>query len=346
MKKIKDPALFRKIRDFLIDYLPVIRGKSLNTVAAYKITLNLYLEYLQQTHKKSLHEITIIDFNQKNILGFLDWIKSVRKNCTSTRNQRLVYIRQFCKYLMGSDMLSFDELAQIQKIAQTPDPQKDELEYLTIEETRLILKQPDINKKTGIRDRFFLALLYDSGCRDQELLDLRLKDFFMIKDSTELHIVGKGRKYRVTPISKEVQSMFDEYCALFHQERDLDESLFYTIRNGIKTKMSPDNVARFMNKYEKQANMIKPDIPHIHPHLFRHSRAMHLYMAGMPLPLVSEWLGHSQLETTTIYARATTEMKRKAVEKVSTNENAVFKESESFKYADNDEIIKKLYGLS
>jgi len=224
MKKIKDPALFRKIRDYLIDYLPVIRGKSLNTVAAYKITLNLYLEYLQQTHKKSLHEITINDFNQKNILGFLDWIKSVRKNCTSTRNQRLVYIRQFCKYLMGSDMLSFDELAQIQKIAQTPDPKKDELEYLTIEETRLILKQPDTNKKTGIRDRFFLALLYDSGCRDQEMLDLRLKDFFMIKDSTELHIVGKGRKYRVTPISKEVQSMFDEYCALFHQERNLDES--------------------------------------------------------------------------------------------------------------------------
>ena len=73
---------------------------------------------------------------------------------------------------------------------------------------------------------------------------------------------------------------------------------------------------------------------------------MHLYLAGMPLPLISEWLGHSQLETTTIYARATTEMKRKAVEKISTSENSVFQKDEVFKYAYNDKVIKRLYGLA
>lgn len=64
----------------------------------------------------------------------------------------------------------------------------------------------------------------------------------------------------------------------------------------------------------------------------------------MPLPLISELLGHSQLETTTIYARATTDMKRKATEKITSKENSVFKE-EPFKYANNDDIIKQLYGL-
>ena len=73
---------------------------------------------------------------------------------------------------------------------------------------------------------------------------------------------------------------------------------------------------------------------------------MHLYMAGMPLELVSQWLGHSQMETSLIYARATTEMKRKAIDKISTSENSVFRGDEKFKYADNDDIIRQLYGLS
>ena len=72
---------------------------------------------------------------------------------------------------------------------------------------------------------------------------------------------------------------------------------------------------------------------------------MHLYMAGMPLELVSQWLGHSRLETSLIYARATTDMKRKAVDKISAKENSVFKSDEKFKYADNEDVIRQLYGL-
>ena len=78
---------------------------------------------------------------------------------------------------------------------------------------------------------------------------------------------------------------------------------------------------------------------------FRHSRSMHLYMAGMPLELITQWLGHSQLDTTLIYARATTEMKREAIEKISQKEDSVFRDKEKFKYANDDEIIKRLYGL-
>ena len=70
---------------------------------------------------------------------------------------------------------------------------------------------------------------------------------------------------------------------------------------------------------------------------------MHLYMAGVPLPLVSEWLGHSQMETTQIYARATTEMKRKAAEKVTSG--SLFDDTD-FQYANDDDMIKKLYGLA
>lgn len=311
------------------------------------MTLNLYLSFIQDVYQTQLADIAKEDFDSKNILLYLDWLKTQRNNTISTRNQRLTQIRQFCRYLMSTDILSFSEYSKIQEIAKEADPKKDEMEYLTIGQTKLILSQPDIKKKTGMRDKFFISLLYDSGCRNQEILDLKVGDFVEMKDNTELHVIGKGRKYRVTPISKDVRDLFHKYCQIYHPVLNKDSILFYTVRNSIIAQMSADNVARFMNKYEAQAKVYDPDIPHIHPHLFRHTRAMHLYMAGMPLPLISEWLGHSQLETTLIYARATTDMKRKALEKISTNENAVFKKDEKFKYADDDEtILKKLYGLS
>ena len=96
---------------------------------------------------------------------------------------------------------------------------------------------------------------------------------------------------------------FNEYCKLSHSDsaHSSEDLLFYTVRNGIKSQMSQDNVQRFMRTYEKKAREINADLPHLHPHLWRRTRAMHLYLAGVPLPLISEWLGHSSMETTQIY---------------------------------------------
>lgn len=211
---------------------------------------------------------------------------------------------------------------------------------------KLVLSQPDTSKRLGIRDKFFMYLLYDSGCRVQEILDLKVKSFFVKNGVAQLHVIGKGNKFRATPISNELIEMFNEYCAHFHRKATQDDFMFYTIRNGIRVKMSSDNVQRFVEKYGAKARSQMPSIPHIYPHLFRHTRAMHLYMAGMPLEMVAQWLGHSQMETSLIYANATTEMKRAALRKISTKENSVFGDSEEFKYKDNDKIIKQLYGLS
>lgn len=228
------------------------------------------------------------------------------------------------------------------------DTRKTEMIYLSIEDIKQVLEQPNILKKTGVRDKFFIALLYDSGCRDQELLDLKVKDF-IIKESgeAELHVIGKGRKYRVIPITKDVVRLFKEYSKIFHADfsHSQNEYLFYIMRKGISAQMSADNVQRFLRIYEKSAKKTNPKLNHLHPHLFRHSRAMHLYMAGVPLPLIAEWLGHSNLETTQIYAQATMDMKRKAAKKLEDNENSVFKDDVKFKYTDDDEIIRKLSGL-
>ena len=109
--------------------------------------------------------------------------------------------------------------------------------------------------------------------------------------------------------------------------------------------MSQDTVQRFMKTYEKKAREINVELPYLHPHLWRRTRAMHLYLAGVPLPLVSEWIGHSNMEATQINAKATDEMKRQAQRKMEEKEDSIFKDDIAFKYADNEEVLKKLAGV-
>jgi len=165
------------------------------------------------------------------------------------------------------------------------------------------------------------------------------------KDSGSVNVVGKGRKFRVTPISYEIVRMFNDYCDAFHPGRDFSKPLFYTERSGVIKQMSADNAARILKKYEKLAQAKEPSFPHLHAHLFRHTRALHLYQAGMPLPLIGEWLGHTRIETTRIYAYADTEMKRAAVQKVQVAYTPVFSD-EPFKYVNDEATIKRLYGLA
>ena len=223
MKKIKDPALFEKIRKFLTEDMPVLRKKSPNTVEAYRYTLNIYLVFLCEKHSKSLYNITVKDFSQKNILFFLDCLIEEGGIFASTANLRLRHIKRFCRFLMDENILMISELSAIQKIAEIPNASEDTIKFLTIQETKLILSQPDTSKAIGIRDSLFMYLLYDSGCRIQEILRLKLKDFFVQNGTAELHIIGKGNKFRITPISEELIPKFERYCRHYHKSSTYDD---------------------------------------------------------------------------------------------------------------------------
>ena len=139
-----------------------------------------------------------------------------------------------------------------------------------------------------------------------------------------------------------------KFLNLYHKNQfNQDQYLFYTVSKGEKHQMSDDNVARFLKVYCASAKKKSPEIPDkINPHLFRHTRAMHLYRGGMPLALLAEWLGHSQLETTLIYANADTEMKRQAIQKATTKCNPINDERESYNSSETDSsIIRQLFGL-
>ncbi|GGK09392.1 integrase [Lentibacillus kapialis] len=346
MKRVKDPKLFLSIKTFLTLYLPEIRAKSRNTIKSYRDTLNLFFHFLKSRKNLPLHLVTTEDFSPLAVKEFLDWLIDERHCSSSTRNQRLSCIRTFYGYLAEENMELVDNYSKIQKIKQTPVPDRTLDVILTIDDIRLILKQPNAESKMGLRDQFYMALLYDTGCRNSEILNLRLKDIYInSKGEGSIHVIGKGNKFRATPISGHVLDLFNKYVAVFHPQLNKTQYLFYTVRKGIVNRMSNDNVSRFIKKYEMSAKAINPNLPSLHPHLFRHARAMHLYQAGMPLALVSEWLGHAQLETTLIYANADITLKQKAIEKVVNSNNSVFNE-EPFKFENDEDVIKKLYGLA
>lgn len=351
MKKTKDPALISAITDFMKIYAPIVRRRSPNTVKSYGCAINSYFEFLKEAKGKTMFTACTSDFSRDNILSFMNWLQTSRGNEVTTINQRLAHIRTFCNYMMKNNLLAMTELSKINDISKLDDLRKNEFIYLSVEDVKFLLQLPDSHTRTGIRDRFLMALLYDSGCRDQEILDLKVKDFVIDDLNTaELHVIGKGNKYRVTPISTEVAKIFQQYCQSYGIDIHTDSDAFIfttknTRRGGESSKMSDDNTQRILRKYEAKAKETSPEFPHLHAHLFRRTRAMHLYMAGVDLTLIADWLGHSNLETVHVYARATVDMKRKATSKLSEDDFSVFQNNAAFKYADDEEILKLLCGL-
>jgi len=213
---------------------------------------------------------------------------------------------------------------------------------MTTDVVTALLAAPDPGTRLGLRDQFFMILMYDLAARDAEMLALTLADIDARRLTADLP--GNGSKPRRLPITSETARHFGRYAAVFHPSPEPGAPLFHTVRNHRRARMSDDNVARFIRQHATTARARCPDVPaRVHPHMLRHSRAMHLYQAGMPLALLTEWLGHADPETTLVYAHADTEMKRQALEKA----NSATSQSPLPVplWHDRDDIIQRLCGL-
>ena len=140
---------------------------------------------------------------------------------------------------------------------------------------------------------------------------------------------------------------FDAYRRRFHPSGSPDEYLFYVDRKGTRTKMSIDNVEKFVARYGRKAHEQSQEVPeHLYPHMWRHSRSMHLYRNGMPIPLVAEWLGHARMDTTRkFYADADTTMKKEAIDKATSDINPLYSTEYDINWKDDEELLKRLYCL-
>ena len=348
MARVTDAVLFRLIRDFLMAYLPSQKNSSPHTIRAYRSSLDMLLDFVKKQKAIPIGEITFDMLSIETISAFLDYLE-VERNCSiSTRNHRLKCIRAFFSYAASMEPTTVIYLSNLQKIPWKKDDKPNIIDYMSEKAVKSLLEQPSAKTSKGLRDQFFMILSYDTAARVQEMVDLRLKDIRLGKTPSAT-LTGKGSKVRTVPLMEKTVQHLHQYVNVFHSGEDFTSGqyLFYVCRKGVRQRMSTDNVRHWMKAYGANARTVCSEVPEIvHPHLLRHSRAMHLYQHGMDLTLVSQWLGHSQLETTLVYAHADTEQKRKAIEKATSSHNLLNSEYAAPKYDVNDEdVLKRLYGL-
>lgn len=344
---LKNNDLFTLIRDYFKQYLPVVRKSSPNTIRTYQVAIEQFLDYITTKQNLKLYNVTLGMIDRNTVTSYLVYLDTVKGCSVTTRNHRLNCIRSFFKYAASCNIEAAAQWNEIQSIKRVRGEVKP-VEHLSMKVIEAILAQPDTSTKMGLRDVFLMLFLYQTGARVQELVDVRIKDI-SFGNTAVVTLRGKGSKVRCIPLRELLMTHLNKYMGIFHPGANpyADNNLFFTLHNGEHGRMSEDNVRRLVQKYGQLAKTQLPEIPdNVHPHLFRHSRAMHLYQNGVALPLISQWLGHSRLETTLIYAYADTEQKRKAIEKAIPEESTLKQFLNSDRYSlDDEDTIKQLYGL-
>jgi len=309
------PTDFAKyLTEFLSAYLPEQKNVSKNTIHSYRDTFKLLINYCQEMKKIPVERMTLNVLSKEWITDFLEWLETDRKCSISTRNQRLAAIHSFFRYIQAEEPAG---IFHFQKIAAIPikKAKKTVVEYLTPEAMKLLLEQPDKHTPKGRRDLTLISVLYDSGARVQELIDMRVCDV-ILQAPAVITLTGKGNKTRRVPVMKNTASLLQSYLL----ENKLDkpwrnESPLFT--NNQHHKLTRKGVTYIIAKYvdsARKTSFLLP--PKVNNHMLRHSKAMHLLQAGVNLIYIRDFLGHVDLKTTEIYARADTEMKRKAIENV------------------------------
>ena len=300
------------LTQFLSVYLPTHKNASKNTVRSYRDTFKLILQYCDKWHHIPAEKLTLNDLNHHLVTDFLVWIESERGCSVSTRNLRLAAIHSFFRYVQYEEpagLRDFQKMLAI-PIKKTPKPT---IPFLTTDAMQLLLSQPDLSIPKGRRDLTLLALLYDSGARVQELIDLRVCDVILTQPAV-LIVTGKGGKIRRIPLMKHTALLLDNYM----RERQLFDSFkshFPLFINKQHQKLSRAGVNYIISKYVHSARQISHIVPErVTPHMFRHSKSMHLLQAGVNLIYIRDFLGHEDIQTTEIYAKCDTELKRKAIE--------------------------------
>ena len=300
------------LTSFLSDYLPLQRNVSKNTIKSYRDTFKLLLLFCEQEEAIPIEKLTMKKLSPELITGFLNWLETERKSSISTRNLRLTAIHSFFRYAQAE---SPESLYHYQKVLAIPVKKKRQtiVEHLSPEGIKILLEQPDKTISQGRRDLTLISLMYDSGARVQEIINLSVKDFIPGSNPV-LIITGKGNKTRRVPIMKNTAALVEAYISenRLGQAHKADYPLF---TNKQYNKLSKEGVAYVVNKYAVMAHEVSDKVPEkVRCHMLRHSKAVHLLQAGVNLIYIRDFLGHSDIKTTEIYARADAELKRKALE--------------------------------
>ena len=306
---MKKTDFTKALTSYFSTYLPETCGVSHNTCNSYRDAFKLLLLYFQEEKGVPANSIELRMLNRNLASDFLDWLEAQRKVSVTTRNQRLAAMKAFAHYVQYRNPEYLENCTDI--IAMRPKKhEKPVIPFLTEEELKALLTQPDPSTRHGLRDLTLLSLLYDSGARVQEITDLKLKDIRLTNPAMAT-LTGKGRKARQVPLMKETCKLLDAYIRNFNLNSEpLTSPLFF---NQKGQALSRYGITYILKKYVSQAEL-DSDTRKISPHVLRHTKAMHLLRAGVNMIYIRDFLGHVDISTTEVYARIDAEMKRKVFE--------------------------------
>ena len=326
--------------EFLEVYLPKQCGRSPHTVESYRDALSLFRRYILHTLGISIGGFTFAECTRECVLGFMDYLTEL-KSKPGTRNQRLSALKSYLMFAADKDVTLQSSELEIRRVPQCRVP-KTEKTVIPEDAMAAILQQPP-NTKMGLRDRAMMVLLYDSGARLAEILGLNVSAVTIAGDNPYIRVNGKGSKQRIVPISAKTAMHLAQYISVYHtQGRTETDLLFFTVIKNVAGMMSEGNVERFVKEYARKAQSSCPSVPdHVHPHMFRRTRATQLYQNGVSLPLVSRLLGHASLQTTQLYAKPSLKMLREAIESIETLEQ----KAEKPIWEEDEAMMAKLSGL-
>ncbi len=310
---MKPTDLAAYLRAFLTHYLPVQRSASPNTVSGWRYAFVLLLRCCQENCGIPLQRLCLEDIDAPRVLAFLDHIESERRGCAQTRNHRLAALHSFFRYVQTQ---APEHLAQCRRILAIPRQRTSHQEPTWLSSTALatLLAQPERSTRLGRRDAVLLSVLYDTAARVQELIDLRVRDVHLASPA-RVRLTGKGRKTRLVPLMSGTAQALGQHL----RDEGLDgpaSAEAWLFRNQRGGPFSRWGIRHLLKRYSEQARTTCPDLPErITPHTLRHTKAMHLLQAGNPPIIIRDILGHADVGTTEVHARADMEMKRRALEK-------------------------------
>ena len=297
-------------------YLPNERGSSPQTIDSYKNAFILYLEYMESIWGIKPENLSVKDYTRESILGFLKWLEGERGNSVTTRNYRLAAMKGFVHYLKYEFPDYMEEYQRILGIPLKKAEQK-EISYMKTEGIELLVHQIDVNATNGLRDYVMILILYTTGVRVSELINIKVKDISLTEPYT-IRIHGKGYKGRYVPLMKTAVPHIKQYLSYMHYDMEAryEEYLF---KNHMNTQFTRQGINYVLKKYGAKArNKNKELIPaDLTAHKMRHTTAMELLTSGVDLMYIRDLLGHSSVMTTEVYARTDAKLKRKAIEAAS-----------------------------
>lgn len=321
------------VQNFLTTYIIGECNYSMNTRGSYSTTFHLLLEFMDEEKNIKPNKIEIETITKEVIVQFLDWLETDRSVSISTRNQRLACIKSFYKYVQSNETDLFDTCVLILSIKNKKVPNK-MISYFSEDEIKIMINY--LNNTKDLKKLTMICVLYETGARVSEFINIKLSDL-NLSDNASITLYGKGNKTRIVPISQELVKLINKYLKEVYINYG-DDYLFYSSQkkkyyrnsiNKIITTLVNDLKIRYPNYFKGN----------YFPHSFRHTKATHLYNNGTPLLYVKEFLGHSTISATEIYATPDSKKQRETILKNSESINAKNKYSNN-KKDDLDDWLK------